>query len=158
VNNISTRYLLKDHLGSLDVVTDQAGAVMERLSFDAWGKRRQIDWQAYAPPASLYPWQGNPINRGYTAHEQLDPVGLIHMNGRVYDPEIGRFLSADTVIQDVTHSQALNGYSAACPGEGRGPQQPIVADRSLKVLRGCARGRDISSPVCSRRSATCSAP
>ena len=38
-------------------------------------------------------------NRGYTGHEHIDEMGLIHMNGRVYDPVLGRFLSADPNIQ-----------------------------------------------------------
>ena len=35
-----TRYFAKDHLGSVAVITDESGTVLERLSFDAWGKRR----------------------------------------------------------------------------------------------------------------------
>ena len=41
----------------------------------------------------------------------LDPVGLIHMNGRVYDPEIGRFLSADPHVQAPDDLQNWNRYS-----------------------------------------------
>jgi RHS repeat-associated protein len=41
----------------------------------------------------------------------LDSVGLVHMNGRVYDPLIGRFLSADPIIQTISMSQAINPYS-----------------------------------------------
>lgn len=51
-----------------------------------------------------------PTRRGYTSHEMLDNIGLIHMNGRVYDPLIGRFLSADPSVKDVTVSQSLNRY------------------------------------------------
>ena len=36
---------------------------------------------------------------------------LVHMNGRVYDPVIGRFLSADIVYQDTANAQAYNRYS-----------------------------------------------
>jgi RHS repeat-associated protein len=36
--------------------------------------------------------------RGFTGHEHLDNVGLIHMNGRVYDQEIARFVSTDPLI------------------------------------------------------------
>ena len=49
--------------------------------------------------------------RGYTGHEMLDAVSLIHMNGRVYDPDLGRFLSADPVIQFPGYSQGYNRYS-----------------------------------------------
>ncbi|MCP3921086.1 MAG: RHS repeat-associated core domain-containing protein [Desulfobacterales bacterium] len=38
-------------------------------------------------------------------------MGFIHMNGRVYDPEIGRFLSADPVIQAPYNTQSYNRYS-----------------------------------------------
>src|SRR5262249_43620751 len=37
---ITTRYFTRDHLGSVAVLTDETGAVVERLSYDAWGKRR----------------------------------------------------------------------------------------------------------------------
>ncbi|MEQ6340891.1 MAG: RHS repeat-associated core domain-containing protein [Gammaproteobacteria bacterium] len=36
-------------------------------------------------------------HHGYTGHEHLDGLGLIHMNARVYDPAIGRFLQADPI-------------------------------------------------------------
>ncbi|VVM22720.1 Rhs family protein-like precursor [uncultured Gammaproteobacteria bacterium] len=38
-------------------------------------------------------------------------MGLIHMNGRVYDPQIGRFLSADPYIQAPYNTQSYNRYS-----------------------------------------------
>ncbi|MFS1525033.1 RHS repeat-associated core domain-containing protein [Microbulbifer sp. 2304DJ12-6] len=62
---------------------------------------------------TLNPWDlaSSITNKGFTGHEQLDGVGLIHMNGRVYDAEIGRFLSADPFIQDRTNLQALNRYT-----------------------------------------------
>ncbi|MDM3872684.1 RHS repeat-associated core domain-containing protein, partial [Porticoccus sp. W117] len=49
--------------------------------------------------------------RGFTGHEMLDEVGVIHMNGRIYDAKIARFLQADPFIQDPTYSQSLNRYS-----------------------------------------------
>ena len=51
------------------------------------------------------------LKDGYTNHEHLDSVGLIHMNGRVYDPSIGRFLSADPNIQAPHNLQNFNRYS-----------------------------------------------
>ncbi|MGH8222106.1 MAG: RHS repeat-associated core domain-containing protein, partial [Woeseiaceae bacterium] len=49
---------------------------------------------------------------GFTGHEHLDSVGLIHMNGRVYDPVAGRFLSSDPV-RVVGLSQDANPYAYA---------------------------------------------
>nr|WP_277347458.1 RHS repeat-associated core domain-containing protein [Wenzhouxiangella sp. XN79A] len=47
--------------------------------------------------------------RGFTGHEHLDRHGLIHMNGRVYDPRLGRFLQADPFVED---TGTLNRYTA----------------------------------------------
>lgn len=49
--------------------------------------------------------------RGFTDHEHFDSVGLINMNGRVYDPELGRFMSADPFVQAPYNSQSYNRYS-----------------------------------------------
>lgn len=99
------RYLFTDHLGSLDVIANSSGIAIERLSFDAHGRRRQVtDWSStlLATPAATTP-------RGYTGHEHLDSVGLVHMNGRVYDPELGRFLQPDPMLD--AGIQGLNRYS-----------------------------------------------
>ncbi len=106
----ATRYLLKDNLGSLDTITDEVGAIVQKMSFDAWGKRREVDWTALSGTA-LLAFDTSITTRGYTGHEMLDPVGLVHMNGRVYDAEIGRFLSADPNIQDVENFQNWNRYT-----------------------------------------------
>ena len=50
-------------------------------------------------------------SRGFTDHEHLDEVELIHMNGRVYDYNLGRFLSVDPFIQEPGNSQSMNPYS-----------------------------------------------
>ncbi len=100
------RYFHKDHLGSIAVITDESGAVVERLSYDAWGKRRFVTG-ADDPNETV----GSLTDRGYTGHEHLQEVGLVHMNGRIYDPLLGRFMSADPFIQDPFDTQSLNRYS-----------------------------------------------
>ncbi len=100
-----TRYLHKDHLGSVESITDEQGVVTEHLSYDAHGKRRQSDWAAGTPAIP------NETPRGFTGHEHLDGVGLIHMNGRVYDPTLGRFLSADPHVQAPDDTQSFNRYT-----------------------------------------------
>ena len=106
------RYLLYDHLGSLDVVADAAGTVVQDLSFDAWGQRRAPDdWTTLALLRLADTTHGRYTTRGFTGHEMLDAVGIIHMNGRIYDPKLARFLQADPVIQFPHHAQSYNRYS-----------------------------------------------
>ncbi|WP_169730172.1 RHS repeat-associated core domain-containing protein, partial [Chitinimonas koreensis] len=50
-------------------------------------------------------------NKGFTGHEMLDGLDLVHMNGRVYDPLVARFISADPIIQAPYYSQSYNRYS-----------------------------------------------
>jgi RHS repeat-associated protein len=109
-NNVGTLYyLFTDHLGSPNLITDASGNTVQELSFDAWGKRRDpATWQPYAVDASIPPAV---IDRGFTFHEHLYPFTLINMNGRAYDPLVGRFLSADPYIQAPDNPQNLNRYS-----------------------------------------------
>ncbi|MGD9599536.1 MAG: RHS repeat-associated core domain-containing protein, partial [Steroidobacteraceae bacterium] len=48
--------------------------------------------------------------RGYTGHEMLDSTALIHMNGRVQDPVVGRFISADPMLDPRLGVHAWNRY------------------------------------------------
>jgi RHS repeat-associated protein len=119
LNSITSyRYLFRDALGSLDAIATETGMVVERLSFDAWGNRRHASppgaanlWSNFDPLAAANATATNPVTRkGYTGHEQVDAVGLIHMGGRIYDPELGRFIQADP-LTDAHPTQGLNRYS-----------------------------------------------
>jgi RHS repeat-associated protein len=101
-----TRYFHKDHLASVAVITDETGTVLERLSFDAWGKRR-FPSGADDPSGSIT----SQTNRGFTGHEELDAVGLVHMNGRVYDPLLARFGVPDPTTESPFSTQGWNRYS-----------------------------------------------
>jgi RHS repeat-associated protein len=84
---------------------------MSRLSFDPWGRRRAGATWTGNPTAGEWTTITNTTRRGFTFHEELDNLGLVHMNGRVYDPVVARFLSADPIVQDPSFSQSFNRYS-----------------------------------------------
>ncbi|WP_255942752.1 RHS repeat-associated core domain-containing protein [Vibrio campbellii] len=102
------RYLHYDALNSVDMVTDGYGLVVERRSYDTWGMQRNIVWQNGGAAEVI---QEAITNRGYTGHEEIAEVGLIHMNGRVYDQELGRFLSADSFVQTPYVVNSFNRYA-----------------------------------------------
>lgn len=106
-NNVTSPfYIHSDYQGNYNMITNSLGNVVERLSFDPWGRRRNPnDWSYDNVPTTFL------FDRGYTGHEHLDKFGLINMNGRVYDPRLARFLSPDPFIQDPTNSQSHNRYS-----------------------------------------------
>ncbi|MFA0813678.1 RHS repeat-associated core domain-containing protein, partial [Microbulbifer epialgicus] len=108
------QYLHRDHLGSIEKITDEAGLEILNLAFNPDGSRRQDDWSGDLDQQQLqelFTVQGLTTKRGYTGHEHLDRTGLIHMNGRIYDPTLGRFLSPDPIVQAPTYSQSWNRYS-----------------------------------------------
>jgi len=88
-STVTTRYFHADNLGSIAVITDETGTVVERDGYDAWGKRR-FPTGADDPTGSLT----SQTTRGFTAQEELHDVGLVHLNGRVYDPLVARMMSA----------------------------------------------------------------
>jgi YD repeat-containing protein len=60
-----------DHLGSIDVLTNEAGGVEERRSYDAFGARRNPKWGDIGPPPSFT----SKSTRGFTGH---------HVHGAVH--------------------------------------------------------------------------
>ncbi|MDG2997263.1 RHS repeat-associated core domain-containing protein, partial [Vibrio parahaemolyticus] len=108
LKNKQVRYLHYDALNSVDLITDGYGLVVERRSYDTWGKQRHVVWQTGSAEEVI---QEAITNRGYTGHEEITEVGLIHMNGRVYDPELARFTSADPMVQDPYQVNSFNRYA-----------------------------------------------
>jgi RHS repeat-associated protein len=107
-NTLVTRYFHKDNLGSIVALTDETGAVAQRIAYDVWGKVRYPNG-APDPTNSI----STQTTRNFTGQERLADVGLVHMNGRVYDPLVARFMSADPFVQDPTDTQSLNRYTYA---------------------------------------------
>ena len=98
-NDIFKPYLaFTDNLGSILSVVNENGEKVYNASYDAWGQQtvtvNVID-----------------LHRGYTGHEMLPEFGLVNMNGRLYDPLLGRFLSPDNYVQLPDFSQNYNRYS-----------------------------------------------
>jgi RHS repeat-associated protein len=96
-----------DRLGSMIALSNESGALREKLEYDVWGKRRSKD-DNVSTPDSL---DGVTDNRGFTGHEMLDQLDLVHMNGRVYEPALGKFFSADPFVADPNNGQNYNRYS-----------------------------------------------
>ena len=75
-----------DNLGSILSVMDENGTQVFDASYDAWGKQT-VTLNSIG------------LHRGYTEHEMLSEFDIINMNGRLYDPVLGRFFSPDNYVQ-----------------------------------------------------------
>lgn len=91
-------YSFTDHLGSITRIYTKNGTKVFSAEYDAWGKQT-VTTNTLG------------FHRGYTGHEMLPEFGLINMNGRLYDPILGRFLSPDNYVQMPDFSQSFNRYS-----------------------------------------------
>jgi RHS repeat-associated protein len=102
-----THYLHKDTQGSVSLITNESGSVIAQYIYDPFGKQTTLSTNSLFAQA-IY---NAPSHQGYTGHHSLNDVGIIHMNGRIYDPTLGRFLQADPFVQAPTNSQSYNRYS-----------------------------------------------
>ena len=87
------------------MLTDENGNIAERRHFDPWGQPIKVEDGAGNTLDKL-----TLLDRGFTGHEHLQTVGLIHMNGRLYDPVLHRFLQPDNFVQDPFNTQNFNRY------------------------------------------------
>jgi RHS repeat-associated protein len=78
-------YLHRDHLGSVSAATDASGLLVSKQDFTPWGEIR--GGGSGMTETSL----------NYTGQHR-DSNGLLFYHARYYDPNLGRFLSADTVV------------------------------------------------------------
>jgi RHS repeat-associated protein len=109
-------YWHTDHLGSLIATSDHLGNTTQRYSYDPFGKRRYTNGRYDATSAIVVDWNpalNSGTSRGFTRHEELDDIGLVNMNGRIYDPLIGLFTQADPKVPYPTDLQSYGPYTYA---------------------------------------------
>ena len=83
--NGTVSYLLTDQLGSTTITTDASGLKVSELRYKAWGEQR------YSSGTTATKYQ-------YTGQYAYESLGLDYYVARFYDPALGRFISADTVV------------------------------------------------------------
>lgn len=91
-------FAFTDNLGSILSVFDEQSTKVFHATYDPWGVQ-----------TSTLNTIGLP--RGYTGHEMLNEFDIINMNGRLYDPLLGRFFSPDNYVQFPGLTQSFNRYS-----------------------------------------------
>ena len=92
-------FLHGDHLRSIQLTTDDSGQVISRALVEPFGKRRYVEG-------------ASPTDFEFTGERRHgDLGGIYHMGARFYDPEIARWLSADSILPDPHSPQKLNRYS-----------------------------------------------
>jgi RHS repeat-associated protein len=117
VENLPTRYLHRDNLGSVETVscsTGDAGCAPNKtaeqgISYDPFGNR--MSWTS--DNKNLSTLLGDTPNNyvRFTGHEQDAEQSLINMGGRMFDPRTGRFLSPDPVVQAPFYGQNYDRYA-----------------------------------------------
>jgi RHS repeat-associated protein len=109
--NNAFHYLTRDHLGSIDSIVSSAGTPEVRLSYTAFGNRRKEAGWSGAVPSGDWTQITALTRRGFTTHEMLDNLNLIHMNGRTYDSISARFMASDPFVAHPLNPQSYNAYS-----------------------------------------------
>mgnify|MGYP005846566911 CR=1 FL=1 len=95
----STLYwLLTDHLGSTAITANSSGSKYAELRYKAWGEMR-------------YTYGTTPTAYKFTGQRLDNSVGLYYYGARYYDPALGRFVQADTLVPEPGNPQALNRYA-----------------------------------------------
>jgi RHS repeat-associated protein len=103
---ITPVYFNTDHLGSNAVLSNAAGTVTERDSYDSWGRPRNANGTD-ATSCSI----ASAVTRGYTGQENMPAACAVNLNARLYDPTIARMMSADPTIPDPMDGQSFNRFS-----------------------------------------------
>uniref|UniRef100_A4Y7F5 YD repeat protein n=1 Tax=Shewanella putrefaciens (strain CN-32 / ATCC BAA-453) TaxID=319224 RepID=A4Y7F5_SHEPC len=159
------QFTLKDRLGSATTLADQHGNIVSQRYFDPFGRttdlgiNHQLDIQNKNTVLSQLQDLAvtNKNRRGFTDHEHLNEQQLIHMNGRIYDYNLGRFMSVDPFIQSPTSTQSVNpysyimnnplagtdptGYLAECPDRNEGcPKPEEEKPEKKRRMDGSGRG------------------
>ncbi len=104
-------YTYTDHLGSVVALSTTAGGFISGslARYDPFGDYRTTPATTNNPDKTDQGFTGHRHNN--TGEFPLRNIGLIYMNARYYMPEIGRFISADSIVPEPQNPQSYNRYS-----------------------------------------------
>ena len=108
---MSQWFELADHLGSTAVVANSSGGKTGELRCYAWGETR-------------CEWGSLPTTYRYTGQRLEAGLGLYYYRARWYDPALGRFIQADTIVPDPLMYRNIDYTLAVLGGMGLGPGVP----------------------------------
>ena len=119
-------YLHTDHLGSVVLQTDTNGAVVNDQRYFAFGRRLDKS--------------GDISGEIDFTGQKRDATGLLYFNARYYDPQIGQFISPDTIVPDPTLLIDYNRYlySRGNPLKYNDPTGHIPEREACSYLRACS--------------------
>jgi len=89
-----------DHLGSVNLVTDEEGRVVQRIEYKPFGEPYLIEGQNVSP-------------HKFTGKRLDESTGLYYFGGRYYDPQLGRFIQPDPLVPNPGNPQDLNRFTYA---------------------------------------------
>ncbi len=96
------KYLLTDHLGSVDVVTDANGNLLSQQRYLPFGEVRTDDFA----PGTI-----SQTDFAYTGQRDLPDLGLMDYKARFYDAALARFTQPDSIIPNLADPQSWNRYT-----------------------------------------------
>jgi RHS repeat-associated protein len=144
-DNAEVTFVLTDHLGSTAMTLYTSGTTKGQQRYDPWGDSR---------------WSSNYSHMGYryTSQRWDGKMKLLDYNARYYDPEIGKFISADTIVPGDNKTQALNRYSysfnrpiISTDPNGHDPvlEGEITKEEAQELIDGLQEAQDLLDEVLS---------
>jgi len=101
-------YFHPDHVGSISYLTDSTGKIVSKMNYTPYGEI--IKSKSTGTDLFNRKYTGQTYDASSSMKEGEEDTGLCYYNARYYDPGIGRFISADSVVPDAGSSQAYNRY------------------------------------------------
>jgi RHS repeat-associated protein len=119
--SMSVEYVLGDHLGSANVMTDSTGGKVSEMRYSPWGQVRYywVNSNLSTTPAYMLPMKTFTGQFSYmddpSTQSATEGFGLMFYQSRFYDPVIGRFSQADTIVPGGVQGLDRYAYTANNP-------------------------------------------
>lgn len=97
----------KDAQGNIVAILDRDGNIVVRYIYDAWGNHAVIDGNGNDIENLQHIGNLNPFR--YRSYYYDTETGLYYLQSRYYDPELGRFISQDSI--EYADPQSINGLN-----------------------------------------------